>query len=250
MTGFRDLPPRARRWVLRWTVTTMAGATLASVIVSEIIMRIISQGMNLQGLFVSIAMPLLLGTPMLTLMLVRQQQLRLANEKLVEMAATDWLTGCLNRRGFTQRVGARLAQGGVLLVIDADRFKMVNDRFGHDRGDEALVRLADAIRASLRPEDDIGRLGGEEFSAFLAGASMMTAELIAERIRHSVEKLYFAPLGEPHPLSVSIGGAEAGHELGFDALFRRADQCLYDAKRDGRNCVRFAPASPPAVAAA
>lgn len=253
MTGFRELPRAARLWVIRWTAIIIGAATLASIAISEIIMLVISRGMNAEGFFVSIAMPVLLGTPMLVYMLVRQQQLKLANEKLVQLAATDWLTGCLNRRGFTQAVEQCLQDGshGVLLVIDADRFKAVNDRFGHDQGDEVLVRIASAIRLHLRPVDSLGRLGGEEFSVFLSGADQLTAELIAERIRHAVEQLDFAPAGTRHPVTVSIGGAASIDTGTFAGLFRRADQCLYQAKRDGRNRVRFAsPVVQPAIAAA
>jgi diguanylate cyclase (GGDEF)-like protein len=253
MTGIRELPRDARLWVIRWTAIIIGAATLASIAISEIIMLVISRGMNAEGFFVSIAMPVLLGTPMLVYMLVRQQQLKLANAKLAELAATDWLTGCLNRRGFTQDVSAHLHNGGhgVLLVIDVDHFKAVNDRFGHDHGDDVLVGIASAVRPHLRPADRLGRLGGEEFSVFLADADQLTAQLIAERIRHAVEQLEFAPGGTPHGISVSIGGAASGDAGSFAALFRRADQCLYDAKRDGRNCLRFAPAlGQPAVAAA
>jgi diguanylate cyclase (GGDEF)-like protein len=138
---------------------------------------------------------------------------------------------------------ARRAQGA-LLIIDADNFKTVNDRYGHDRGDEALVKIASTIKSTLRSPDIVGRLGGEEFGVFLPGVGPDQAKLVAERIRQSVSSADFAPSGKPHQLSVSVGGAVFDGQLPFAELFRLADQQLYVAKRDGRNRVSMSLAPP------
>lgn len=131
-----------------------------------------------------------------------------------------------------------------MLIIDADNFKSVNDHFGHDRGDEALIAIAKAIKDMLREPDLVGRLGGEEFGVFLPGASREQAELVAERIRQNVTAARFTPNGHTHPLSVSVGGAVFEKELPFAELFRLADQQLYAAKQSGRNRVAIAPIRP------
>jgi diguanylate cyclase (GGDEF)-like protein len=187
-------------------------------------------------------------------MQLRHQQLKLANLKLDVLASTDWLTDTLNRRAFTNGASALLAEGpdhrGTLLVIDVDRFKSINDQFGHEAGDEALQLLAKTIVASVRTGDLVGRIGGEEFGVFLPGATTEQAALVAERIRQSVNDATFAPSGAPHHLSVSVGGAVFDRELPYAELFRLADQQLYAAKRDGRNRVAIAPIRPGPIALA
>jgi diguanylate cyclase len=135
------------------------------------------------------------------------------------------------------------ATGGALLVIDADHFKMVNDYFGHDCGDEALQLMARTIKASVRDGDLVGRIGGEEFGVFLKEASLDNATMTAERIRRSVATASFTPDGTDHQLSVSIGGAHFDSRISFTDLFRIADQRLYEAKQSGRNTAQLARAS-------
>lgn len=221
----------------------MIVSVIISVAVSQVILSTLSQGLSGPGLAASIALPLLLGGPTSFWHLVRLQQLKLANQKLQVLASTDWLTNCLNRRAFTHAVTERLgmarkvrgAAGGALLVLDADHFKTINDRCGHDRGDEALQLMSQIIKSKVRDGDLVGRIGGEEFGVFLPSADFETASLIAERIRHGVGIAAFAPEGAVYPLSVSVGGAVFEDEIGFTELFRLADQNLYRAKKSGRN---------------
>jgi diguanylate cyclase (GGDEF)-like protein len=155
------------------------------------------------------------------------------------------LTACLNRGAFTDKVNdyieraefGAVSQCGALLVIDADHFKAINDRFGHEHGDEALRTIARTVRSMLRSDDSVGRLGGEEFGVFLPGVDLPTASLIAERIRRAVNLAVFAPGGELRQLSVSVGGASFDAPTDFAELFRVADSRLYEAKRFGRNRV-------------
>jgi diguanylate cyclase len=161
----------------------------------------------------------------------------------------------MNRAAFSTLVDAYLKQvrsaeqraSGALLIIDADNFKAVNDRYGHDRGDEALVTIAQSIKSMIRAPDIVGRLGGEEFGVFLPGANSDQAERVAERIRSTVNDVSFLPDGTAHPLSVSVGGAVFGATLPFAELFRLADQQLYAAKQRGRNRVVIAPAPAPSA---
>jgi len=152
-------------WVRVWQRTgiVIGISSLLSLGVSEAIMLVLSQGLDLAGSIASMVLPVILGGPAMFYMQLRSAQLAEANRKLEALAATDWLTDCLNRRAFTTRVDAALGDlrtdGNALLVIDADYFKTINDRFGHHRGDEVLQLIAEAIRANVRDGDLVGRLG-------------------------------------------------------------------------------------------
>jgi len=242
-TRVHELSQQAWRQGVFWTVTIISVCVLVSVAISCVLLDVISEGINGPGLVTAIVMPIILGGPIMFYMQLRHQQLKLANLKLDILASTDWLTDTLNRRAFTKGASALLAEGsdhrGALLVIDVDRFKSVNDQFGHEAGDEALQLLARTILASVRTGDLVGRIGGEEFGVFLPGADYDIARVASERIRLAVAALRFAPGGVDHALSVSIGGVTAANGSRFSDLFRIADQQLYDAKLSGRNRVEL-----------
>ncbi len=226
--------------VWRRTLVILAPRPWCSWGLSELIMFSLGQGMNTVGMVLALGMPTLLGGPILLYLQVTSAQLREANRRLEALASTDWLTGLLNRRSFTSRVGEALGKaGGTLLVIDADHFKTVNDRFGHERGDEVLQMIAGAIREGVRDTDLVGRLGGEEFGVFLDGAGLEPAWRIAERIRTGVNGLFVTSDTVVQRLSVSVGGVVATDGASFAQLFRIADERLYSAKHAGRNRVEF-----------
>lgn len=239
----RNLPKRAWLRIYRITGAITLISVVLSVIFTNMIMETFSAGINVQGLAVSILMPLALGGPMTWFLVLKHEQLRHANDQLRHLASTDWLTDCLNRGAFTGAVSQELDRcapdgpGGALLIVDADDFKSVNDRFGHDAGDQALRLIAGAIRQAVRDNDLVGRLGGEEFGVFLAEADVATADQVAESIRHAISVLAFAPGDTPCPLSVSIGGATYAAGATFAELYRLADQHLYEAKNTGRDRV-------------
>src|SRR5690606_14049972 len=122
------------------------------------------------------------------------------------------------------------------LIIDADHFKRINDNYGHLTGVRALLEIAAAIRIAVRADDILGRVGGEEFAALLAGASEDEAARVAERIRREVEQIRFMPDDERVlSLTVSIGGTICIPEASVSELMRAADKRLYEAKNRGRN---------------
>jgi diguanylate cyclase (GGDEF)-like protein len=165
-------------------------------------------------------------------------QLAAAHRRLEEKASRDEMTGMLNREAFFAALeGSRsLSDRGALLIIDADHFKTINDNFGHLTGDEALILIAGGIQRGVRSDDILGRIGGEEFGAFLLGATAQEAKRVAERIRREVELIRFKPLDERTvPLTVSIGGTLCGEEANVSELMRAADRRLYQAKHRGRN---------------
>jgi diguanylate cyclase (GGDEF)-like protein len=230
-------------WVRVWRRTgiIIGISSLASLAVAQAFLQVFSQGLDQAGAVASLVLPVVLGGPVMFYTQLRSAQLAEANRRLEALAATDWLTDCLNRRAFTTRVDAALgrpdAGPNALLVIDADHFKAVNDRFGHHQGDEVLQLIARAIRANVREGDLVGRLGGEEFGVFMAGSNDLVALYVGERIRAAVNTLFVRSEGIAQRLSVSIGGATCEGGIGFAELFRVADRRLYEAKRQGRNQV-------------
>jgi diguanylate cyclase len=184
--------------------------------------------------------PIFLGIPLFALLSLRVRRLAISNRRLGLVARTDSLTTCLNRGAFSKSVSSyigdsRSLRHGAFLMIDADNFKVINDLYGHDAGDEALTMIARTIRRQVRGGDLVGRLGGEEFGVFMPDVDQRTAKFIAERIRQAIASTEFHPLEERHLLSVSIGGVAFEGHVRFSELFRIADQRLYGAKQSGRN---------------
>lgn len=242
MTANTALPRGTWARIYRITAIVIVVSAMLSALLTNVLMSVLSSGVNLQGLLVAVLLPTAVGGPVIFFLVLKQEQLQQSNRQLELMATTDWLTGCLNRGAFTRLVNDYLAtrpeEGeGVLLVVDADEFKRVNDRFGHQAGDEALQKIAAAIRHTVRSRDLVGRLGGEEFGVFLRHVDGGIADRAAERIRKAIADIVFAPEGEAYPLSASIGGANCAGRKSFSALYRLADQQLYQAKHAGRDRV-------------
>lgn len=173
-------------------------------------------------------------------LMVRANRLVLhVDRRLTEQAAeaaTDPLTGLLNRRGFDRERAQ--AEAGAVLVIDIDHFKAVNDRLGHAAGDTVLCAVAAVLRHLLRAEDVIARLGGEEFVVLLPGTDAETALAVGERLRAGVEMQVRA--GDlPVTISVGTAGPRDG-DSGEDQV-HRADMGVYAAKTAGRNRVMPGP---------
>lgn len=169
-------------------------------------------------------------------------ELAAAHRRLEEKSRRDPMTGMLNRETFFTSLdrSRRKTDRGALLIIDADHFKKINDSFGHLTGDRALLEIAAAIARAVRAGDVLGRIGGEEFAAFLVGASDEEAMLIAERVRLEVEFIRFQPVDERTvPLTVSIGGTLCAFDANVSELMRAADKRLYEAKSRGRNRAVF-----------
>jgi diguanylate cyclase (GGDEF)-like protein len=169
-------------------------------------------------------------------------ELAAAHRRLEEKASRDTMTGMLNRESFFGVLDGsrRKTDRGALLIIDADHFKKINDSYGHLTGDRALLEIAAAISSGVRAGDVLGRIGGEEFGAFLVGASDQEAIRVAERIRRAVEMIRFQPAeGRMLPLTVSIGGTRCRRDANVSELMRAADTRLYEAKGNGRNRAIF-----------
>jgi diguanylate cyclase (GGDEF)-like protein len=153
-------------------------------------------------------------------------------ETMAHQAATDNLTGLLGHRAFHEALGGAFeTEIFTLATIDIDDFKLVNDSHGHPVGDEALCQVAEALRANVRGEDVVFRVGGEEFAVLMPGLPAADALPVAERLRRAVADTVFEP-----PLRISIGLASWPADASdSDELLRRADEALYAAKRGGKD---------------
>lgn len=173
------------------------------------------------------------------------QELQRTNQELGHLAATDPLTGADNRRRFMERVEAeigRTTRGGPqfsVLALDLDNFKSINDRFGHQVGDDILKKFVQKCLDSIRPYDGVARVGGEEFMILLPQTSLEGARVIAERLRTTVANTSFSSgLQRLTVVTVSIGISQSGHDGDtIEAILHVADQRLYHAKHQGRNRV-------------
>lgn len=182
----------------------------------------------------------------------REAELAEAYERLEEQSRTDELTRLLNRRAFFESVPQRLAhlrrhgRSGALLFCDLDNFKHVNDVQGHDAGDALLVALAEGLRARSRGGDLAARLGGDEFTLWLEEVDEAGARAKGEAVRDFVMALGKDYGTASHPLGASIGIALVAPtvEESLDAVIKRADEAMYEAKRAGKNAIALAP--PPA----
>lgn len=172
-------------------------------------------------------------------------------ERIKQLGLTDTLTGANNRRYFDQRLeeeielSRRNHQPLGCLMVDIDHFKSINDRYGHQTGDEVIKQVAQLARAELRGSDVLARYGGEEYVALLIGADDTVAHDVAERIRKSIaSQTFYSVDGQPFQLSVSAGIATtaslSGGALNGEDLVAYADKALYDAKQRGRNRVVLA----------
>lgn len=165
--------------------------------------------------------------------------LRIANDRLAEMATTDSLTGLLNRRAFQERLNQemeRVSRHGSplsVLLLDIDRFKAFNDAFGHPAGDEALRTIGNLLRRAARAGDTVARFGGEEFVILMPDTDAAGACRLGERFR---KKIMAYPWPR-RPLTASFGAATAGPAATRETLIADADRALYLAKSAGRNIV-------------
>jgi len=178
----------------------------------------------------------------------RERQLLEANERLRHMSQTDGLTGLDNRRHLEERIeemfehAKRLNEPFAIVMCDLDRFKSVNDTYGHQAGDAVLKQLAKILKHEVREIDRAGRYGGEEFMLLLPGTVLDSAVTFAERVRKQIESHTFTFDGTSIQRTASFGVSAWPHPriAKCDGLVRAADDALYVAKETGRNrVIRF-----------
>ncbi|MDR1911262.1 MAG: diguanylate cyclase [Helicobacteraceae bacterium] len=160
-------------------------------------------------------------------------------ERALSDALTDSLTKIFNRRKFDDEVsreicGKRSERALSIISLDVDRFKEINDNFGHSAGDIALVEIARLVRGEIRKSDIFARIGGEEFAILLPESDLGGASALAEKLRVLIESKVFESIGR---ITCSFGVAELKEGESADEFVKRADSALYKAKKSGRNCV-------------
>ncbi len=172
-------------------------------------------------------------------------KLKELQRQLQSLADHDPLTQCYNRRRILEiaevhlKKARRYQQDFSILLFDLDHFKRVNDVFGHAVGDQVLIGFAERVQSELRKPDDFGRIGGEEFIALLPDTNAHSAMSLAERIRVKIAN-WQCPALDGGQVTTSIGIAEFSLQLQrMDELSAAADHALYQAKAQGRNCVRI-----------
>jgi len=168
-------------------------------------------------------------------------------ERLTQLATTDTLTGICNRRCFDETLerevsrATRLTSPLSLILFDIDHFKRINDVFGHQAGDRVLAQLAGAVGASIRTTDVFARWGGEEFAILLPGYTLNGGRSLAEKLRLLLEQQTFSDVGQ---VTCSFGVAEYAPGDNVEALMKKADFCMYQAKASGRNRVEVCAPTP------
>ncbi|WP_331371589.1 GGDEF domain-containing protein [Sinorhizobium chiapasense] len=239
------LDRRAVIWIVNCTLGGTVGCTAIAMLITYRCTAHFGAEVMATTLSLAFYIPVLLAVPLFAFIGVKMQQLALANRLLVQASRYDGLTGCLNRGAFTADVIDFFAKQDLtpfpptsaLLILDADHFKKINDCHGHLAGDAALVGIAAVLRDAVGEAGVVGRLGGEEFGAFVRSTDVVAIGALAERIRLGVAEDSGREAGCAHAVTVSIGTALFTYPAVYEDIFKIADDQLYLAKRAGRNCV-------------
>ncbi len=233
---------------LNFWVLTVGGAVVCAALCSAVTAYFIApfgwQVMRV-SLALALGLPLGLGLPIFAFLAIKLRELSESNDRLLRLNRLDALTGVLNRATFTAEaegvLADRDARSGVLLIIDVDHFKQINDCHGHRAGDEALVAIGRSLEAAVEGRSAlVGRLGGEEFGILLPCLRADMATLVGEHVRLAIETMARPASLEAHPITVSVGACAFTTPSDFARVFNRADEALYASKRNGRNRVTLA----------
>jgi diguanylate cyclase (GGDEF)-like protein len=238
-------PERTERLVMRRVLALVALASIVPIAWRSVNAQLDGGSYDLMANTAATAMPLVavftlaIAINVCVLLIGRE---RLGNQ-LARAALIDGLTGTLNRSGFLieaqQAVhdSARGSRPNSVVVMDLDEFKAVNDHYGHAAGDRLLAGFASVAQSTLRIEDVLGRIGGEEFCALLVGVSESDAVTIADRLRLAFAGAVFDFGDGILTGTVSMGVAQLGFDEELRAAIQRADVAMYQAKKDGRDRV-------------
>jgi diguanylate cyclase len=164
-------------------------------------------------------------------------------DQVSELMHEDQLTGTLNRRGLDETLDREIKRADrqqsplSVALLDIDNFKQLNDTFGHQAGDHALVHLAGVIKEALRPTDAVARYGGEEFLIVLSGTALEEATATITRLQRELTKKFFLHNNERLLITFSAGVALRNNEEDAESLIWRADKAMYHAKQTGKNRV-------------
>jgi len=222
-----------------------------SVMITFLILLLTPQMNFLQGIVLAIGLPLLVVPPLGYSHHKLIFDLETSRKKIEELSRTDGLTGLLNRRFFFEKVEDNMALAKrygypiSLLLIDLDHFKSVNDRFGHQTGDEVLRCTAASLSKAKRSTDILARYGGEEFVILMPQTGGEKALNLDRRLRQGLADDQAKSNGKFPPVTISIGAACSDqHGYDLDRLLKEADLALYQAKAKGRDTFVFSGSEP------
>lgn len=240
------ISPDAVRSILLKTIGITVGLTILAIGINYTYNIMVTGDAPHFNIARTVIITLLLSPPTLGALMLRNYQLAQAYAQINQIAATDQLTGALNRHGFVKKIEDFMKKRAStdnqnpvsFFALDVDLFKKVNDEHGHLAGDDALVLIAKAIKDNVRQNDVIGRMGGEEFGVFLPNTNSREAVRIAKRVKEAIAKLHFKPRGVRQNLSVSIGVNTTNGATSLSEIYGLADAKLYEAKTSGRNNVK------------
>jgi diguanylate cyclase len=169
-----------------------------------------------------------------------EREMQALAQQLAHRASHDALTGVLNRSAVIERATKTLrTRSAIMVILDIDEFKAINDDFGHPTGDAVILGIVGCLRDIVRDHGFIGRVGGEEFTVLLPAHDVTEALALTERMREAIGEHVFAePVNRPITASFGVSVNSAGTD--FDTAYSRADEALYQAKRSGRNRVVLA----------
>jgi diguanylate cyclase (GGDEF)-like protein len=227
-TGGRVMGLTWRDW---GGVAVVAGV---SVLLSVLVTMALAGAMA-ETLGPAVVIPLVVSIPASAYLFRQRRAMADLNRQMLDLLRHDPLTGLLSRRFFLAAAEGEAARGGVLLLIDADRFKGINDRYGHPAGDAVLVTLAERFRAATAADVLIGRLGGEEFAAFAPGRDVAAGCAMGEAIGREVRAARVPSGAEEIACTVSMGLAVIRPGGSMAEAIRAADEALYRAKALGRD---------------
>jgi diguanylate cyclase len=191
---------------------------------------------------------ILVGGPIVLIFFLAAKEIYGDHKQVEKIAREDFLTGLLNRREFFSHITSPVADSsqplhlsceGMLLILDADNFKRINDNHGHLSGDKALIAIANAVGSAARGIDIVSRIGGEEFAVLVSDASHDIGAEIAAQILLAVNSIDLTIDSEVLALSVSIGAVRVSRGLSLSVAMKAADAALYRAKHGGKNMVVF-----------
>ena len=182
------------------------------------------------------------GYPVGTITVIRDvTEHKKETTRLTIRAEYDGMLGVLNRETFTGLAKQKISESEEnksLILFDLDGFKNINDKYGHMAGDHVLIKVCECVKGAIRSNDILGRMGGDEFAIFIAGASNERALQIAETLRSKIENEEFIYNNCDIPVTISIGLA-IGFSDSFEQMYKLADEALYKAKSEGKNCVKY-----------
>lgn len=230
---------RVGRRFLDLTVRDWGGVAIIAGIstVMSVLTTLAFGGRGWVNLGPAVVIPLIVAIPASAMVIRQRRAMADLNAQMLHLLQRDQLTGLLSRRFFLAAAEAEARRGGALLLIDADRFKGINDRFGHPAGDAVLVALAERFHAAAEADVLIGRLGGEEFAAFAPGGDIGRGRALGEAIRARVRAGPVRAEETEIAVSVSVGVALLPPGGALADAIRAADEALYRAKALGRDRV-------------